>query len=153
MQPTQTQIASALGLTQGRIAQLKKAGMPMDSIPSARRWHEDRIAARPSVASAAAQEPRTPSPRKPPEDYRLARARRESAEADMAERKAAELSGELVRRSLIVAAAERKANAVKESLLQLPAQLAPVVAVESDIAKCQDILMDAVLDLLARIGA
>jgi phage terminase Nu1 subunit (DNA packaging protein) len=159
MQPTQSQIATVLGVSQGRVAQLKKSGMPVDSTTNAMAWYVARTKARHGMPPPS--QPKRPPPEPPadgeqidaPEEYHKARARREAAEADIAERKAAELTGELVRRSVFVVAAERKANTVRESLLQMPAQMAPVVAAESDVAKCQDALMDAVLGILARINA
>lgn len=151
----QQEIQHALGISAGRVSQLKKRGMPVDDVDRAREWHRTRSRS----TAVAVPMPRQSAPRMvtgddpEPEEYHKARARREAAEADIAERKAAELAGVLVRRDVFVIAAEKRANMVREALLQMPAQLAPVVAAESDLAKCQDALMDAALSILARISA
>lgn len=62
--PKQTEIAAALGLTPGRVTQLKKQGMPVTSIEEARKWHSTHHAEgaghkggqhHPAVTAAAAQ--------------------------------------------------------------------------------------------------
>ena len=121
----QQDIQHALGISAGRVSQLKKRGMPVDDVDRAREWHRTR-----SRATAEA----VPMPRQSasrmlagddpePEEYHRARARREAAEADIAERKAAELASVLVRRDVFVIAAEKRANMVREALLQMPAPL------------------------------
>lgn len=37
--PSQVEIAEALGVTKGRISQMKKEGIPLDSIEKAKAWH------------------------------------------------------------------------------------------------------------------
>lgn len=43
--PTGEQLAEALGITEGRVSQLKKEGMPTDSIEAAKAWRANRKAA------------------------------------------------------------------------------------------------------------
>jgi hypothetical protein len=64
--------------------------------------------------------------------YWHSRARREAAEAELAELKLAELHGELVRADEWVAALARRAVAFREGLLQIPARLAAQLAAETD---------------------
>ena len=131
-----------MDISPAMVNKLIKQGMPGHSAVAAREWRRKHL----NVAQ------RKPDPEGPDESRDAARTRREIAEADIAEAKAAELSRELIRRSSVERAEEKKAAAVRESLLQMPAQLAPVVAAESDIAKCQDAIMDAVLLVLGRIS-
>lgn len=42
MEINQSQLAAALGLTRGRVSQLKKEGMPVDSVEAARAWQARR---------------------------------------------------------------------------------------------------------------
>lgn len=80
------------------------------------------------------------------------RARRERAEADMAELRAAELRGELVRESEVRAAISRRLVALRESILQLPARLAPMLAVEADPVRCQDYLQAELVQALEQVA-
>ena len=72
--------------------------------------------------------------------YWQSKARRERAEADLAELKLAEQRGELVRAEAVRAAQARRLAALRESLLQLPPRLAPVLAAQEDAARCHDLL-------------
>ena len=74
------------------------------------------------------------------EGYWESKARREKAEADLAELKLAEQRAELVRAADVRAAQARRLAALRESLLQLPARLAPVLAAEADAARCHETL-------------
>ena len=154
--PTQQAIADVLGVTKGRIWQLKQAGMPVHNMHLAVEWYRSRVAGRKESAppARALRQPRDePDDGDGPEEYQVSRARREAAEADIAELKASELRGDMVRQSLFLGAQEKKANMVREAVLQLPAQLAPVLAAEGDVARCQDLLQDACHNVLTRISA
>ena len=72
--------------------------------------------------------------------YWHSKARRERAEADLAELKLAEQRGELVRADAVRAAQARRLAALRESLLQLPPRLAPVLAAQADAGRCHDLL-------------
>lgn len=71
-------------------------------------------------------------------DYWDSRARRERAEADMAELKLKEQLGELVRAADVRAEVAKKAAALREALMQLPARLSPVLAAEGDAGRVHD---------------
>jgi hypothetical protein len=67
--PNQVSIAQALGVTKGRISQMKKEGIPLDSIEKARAWHAQKYGvlshkgARVDSTQALPQQPvPTPSP-------------------------------------------------------------------------------------------
>lgn len=89
--PSQAQLADALGVDPALVTRYKRRGMPVDSIAGAQAWKAEnvraRVGGRPGKSDTAAAAP-TPG-------YGDHRARREAAEADMAEleakRKAAQL--------------------------------------------------------------
>lgn len=68
--------------------------------------------------------------------YWQSRARREAAEAEMAELKLAEQRGALVRTADVRAVFSQRLAGLRNSLLQIPARLSPVMAAESDPARC-----------------
>ena len=80
------------------------------------------------------------SPRDDPDAYWAVKARREKAEADMAELKLAEQLGELVRAADVRAAHSKRVAGLREAILQIPARLAAVLAAETDQGKCHDVL-------------
>ena len=84
-------------------------------------------------------------------EYWASRSRRESAEADMAEMKLAELTGELVRAADVRAAHAKRLAALRDSLLQIPARLAAVMAAETDQLKCHDALQRELHSVLAQV--
>jgi hypothetical protein len=140
-------MARELGCAPSLVSRYKGAGMPLETTAAAREW----------LAANVRPDPRTPfSPPPPPadlgEDFQAARARREAAEADLAELKLAEQRGELVRAADVRAIYARRAAALRDGLRQIPARVASVVAAESDQARCHDVLqteIDAVLSVLA----
>jgi hypothetical protein len=68
-------------------------------------------------------------------DYWHSRARREKAEAALAELKLQEAEGSLVREADIRAALARRAATFREALLQIPARLSAQLAAETNLAK------------------
>lgn len=117
-----------------------------------------RTDSRPATALGAQLAGRTAAPPadlKPPreDDYFAARARRESAEAELSELKLQEMLGQLVRADAVRAEAARLAAALRESLLQLPARLTPVLAAETDPAKLHDLLDTELRQVLAQLTA
>lgn len=72
--------------------------------------------------------------------YWQSRARREAAEAEMAELKLAEQRGSLVRAADVRAVFSQRLAGLRNSLLQIPARLSPVMAAESDQARCFEAL-------------
>lgn len=90
--PSQAELAAALGVDPALVTRYKRRGMPVDSIAAAQAWKAEnvraRVGGRPGKGDAAAAPHAVPG-------YGDHRARREAAEADMAEleakRKAAQL--------------------------------------------------------------
>ena len=100
--------------------------------------------------TAAAGDGTTPT-REDNDAYWAVKARREKAEADMAELKLAEQRAELVRVSAVRSAYATRAAALRESILQIPARLAAVLAAETDHARCHDLLQAELHQVLAQL--
>lgn len=147
---TQAALAIELGLTEGRVSQLKAQGMPTSSVEAAQAWREanQNIAARKPatafVGNAVAGVDVVPHGFSvadlPDEDFQMARTRREIAEANLAEMREAELEGKLIRVEAIRAAWAKRISATRDALLQLPHRIAPVLAAETDIERVSHIL-------------
>lgn len=84
--------------------------------------------------------------------YWKSRARREAAEAELAELKLAEQQGHLIRTDAIRAAHAKRLAGLREALLQIPARLASVLAAEPDQAKCHDALQAEIHGVLASVS-
>jgi phage terminase Nu1 subunit (DNA packaging protein) len=115
------------------------------------RARADSAPALPDAASGPGRAPRSQSSSRPddpaadldPDDgntYWSARARREAAEAEIAEMKLAEMQGLLIRADAVRSAWASKIGAARDALLQIPARLAPVLAAESDLAAVTQLL-------------
>lgn len=166
---TQSVLAAAIGLSKGRLSQLKAEGMPVDSIEAAQAWREARqnVAARkplPDQVAAALQSisptpafPALPPVRKPDpgapaygeaidisdgsiEDRDAARTRREISEANIAEMTEARMRRELIRVTAVQAQLATEFATLRDALLQIPARMAPTLAAESDPAAIQTAL-------------
>ena len=166
---TQSVLAAAIGLSKGRLSQLKAEGMPVDSIEAAQTWREARqnVAARkplPDQVAAALQSiapqttfpalpaTRRPDPGAPPqggaidicdgleEDRDAARTRREISEANIAEMTEARMRRELIRVTAVQAQLATEYATLRDALLQIPARMAPTLAAESDPAAIQTAL-------------
>lgn len=155
--PSQNAVGRALGLSSAAIVKLRKQGMPVDSVEAAQAWREARqnVAARkPAPAGVAGHpwrivhagqqdqdaplQPEAVEPRD--EDHQAARTRREIAEADLAEMRAAEERGELIRVAAVKSALARVFTTTRDALLQIPARLAPQLAADSDPTSVQNLL-------------
>lgn len=145
--PTQAEIAVALGITPGRVTHLKKQGMPIYSIDAAAAWKLQHVApvakSKTQAQHVVAATPLRENPLDRP-SYESSRARREAAEAEMAERKLAELAGGLIRMDAVTRAWAEAITNCRDSMLQIPARLAPVLAAESDLVACTLILEEAI---------
>lgn len=158
---SQAAIGRALGLSPASMTKLKGQGMPVDSVESARAWRVARqnIAARkvePSGSSApptrvapdsfagigmgTVMDPAAVEPADPVETHDAARTRREIAEANLAEMKESELRGDLIRVSAVKAELSTVFAGTRDTLLQIPARLAPLLAADADPASVQNTL-------------
>ena len=112
-------IARHLDVTAALITRYTREGMPTTSLEAAEAWYRENVNRRVRMSPDS-------TPRDIP-DYQESRARREAAEAELAELKAAQLRTELAP----VADFERQmaveASRVREAVLQLADRLAPVL--------------------------
>lgn len=76
-------------------------------------------------------------------DYWDSKARREKAEATMAELRAAELARQLVSVERVRAASMRMSRMLRDSLLAIPSKIAPTLATESDSHTIEQALTEA----------
>ncbi len=86
------------------------------------------------------------------DDYSIARARREAAEARIAEMRCAELESKLIRVDVLQHAWSCKIASVRDALLQIPPRLAPVLAAEDDMERVAGLLEDELRAALAEIS-
>jgi phage terminase Nu1 subunit (DNA packaging protein) len=139
-------MARELGYAPSLISRYKGRGMPMESAGVARSWLHENVAM--DVRTPRDNDLAAPDTR-PPTDYHSARARRETAEAELAELKLAELQGQLVRADEWKAALAKRAAGFREGLLQIPARLAAQLAAETSEARVHA-LLDAELRQVLR---
>jgi hypothetical protein len=116
-----------------------------------------RVDSRPATAMGAqlaGVAPAAPAPSSGPTEatYFASRARREEAEAKLAELKLQEQQRQLVRADQVRQEMARLAASLRESLMQLPARLSPVLAAESDAAKVQDLLGEELRQVLRQLA-
>lgn len=168
----QAQLARDLGVSRQSINELVKRGVivadgsGLIDVGLARIALADRL--HPSAKTAAAinaapQPPVPPPPAAAPDSsagddtaehvtsYHVAKTLREIAEARLAELKLAEQRGELVRVAEVEASLAAKVAALREGFLQMPARLAPIMAAESDQARCHDILQAELRQVLEQM--
>ena len=85
--------------------------------------------------------------------YEEARRRRETAEANLAEMKQAEMQGTLIRADAVRAAWAAKITGARDALLQIPSRIAPVLAAETDLVRVTALLEDELRQALAELSA
>jgi hypothetical protein len=86
------------------------------------------------------------------DDYWVSRAKRERAEAAIAEMRRAELEGKLIRADVIRAAWARKISSARDALLQMPHRLSPVLAAESDMERIGQLLDEELRQALLHLS-
>lgn len=150
--PKQSEIAKVLGITEGRVTQLKAKGMPVDSIDMAAAWYRDNIDQKLSPKL-------TPTTVPPPAsqtmeavssafyDLQEERARREHHEANLAELKQRQLMGELVEAERVRRVVTTWASMARAAFEKIPDKLAERLAAESDPQACH-VLMTNEIDLV-----
>jgi hypothetical protein len=84
--------------------------------------------------------------------YRKAKAHGQAFAAKIEELKYKELAGELIRLDAVRAAMASKITATRDALLQIPARLAPLLAVETDVDRVIELLEDELRVALAQIS-
>lgn len=148
----QSELARALGLSKQAVSKLKGQGMPVDSVEAARAWRDENLSvaarkeARESVPAALAA--KCPDTRAfPPigddeedEDFKAARTREKISEANMAEMNEAKMRREMINVAVVERQLATDYATTRDALLQIPARIAPLLAVETDTAAIQTML-------------
>lgn len=88
-----------------------------------------------------------------PADFLASRARREAAEAAIAELRLAEQRGEVIRTDAVRAAFGTALTATRDRLLSIPDRLAPVLAAESAPQRVHETLNAEIRDALTQLSA
>lgn len=154
---TDKELAEALGISGAMVSKLKARGMPTDTVDRARQWRAAflqpgrvkgvRAGTLPPTAPAAASPGSAQLP-----SYLASKARREAAEADLAENRLREQRGELVRAAAVRTAMGNKVAAMRDSLLQMPSRLVPVLAAESNPEVIHQLLVAEIHAALAQVS-
>lgn len=133
---TQGAIAEALGISQARVSQLSRRGMPTNDVERARAWRDANL--QPAMVAGHARDDTESAPvaHAPPEAsppganhaYFEARAKRETAEAALAELELAQKRGDLVDRAGVARAAMAAGRLMRDMLLAVPPKIASELA-------------------------
>jgi phage terminase Nu1 subunit (DNA packaging protein) len=84
--------------------------------------------------------------------YEEARRRRETAEANLAEMKQAEMEGKLILADAVRSAWAAKITGARDALLQIPSRIAPVLAAETDLVEVTALLEAELRQALAELS-
>ena len=133
---TKTALAGALGVSREMVYRYQKQGMPCDTIELAKAWRDANVQPRINATEAATIDALTvsddgasgPAPRYRSGEgsdrlYWLSRARREQAEAAIAELREAELRGTLINKAGAERAISTGFRLMRDSVLAVPDRL------------------------------
>jgi len=165
---TESGLARKLGVSRQAVHELVKRGIlskdkdGLIDVELAEHALMNRV--RPSGKTAASlQSTPEASPQAPPSQpdgadpeitsYHVAKTLREAAEAQIARLKLAEMQGDLIRVDAIRSALAGMIASTRDSLLQIPARVSPVLAVETDAARVHDMLQAELHQALAQLVA
>ena len=156
---TQSELATALGLSKQAVSKLKGQGMPVHSVEAARAWRDENlsVAARKETresAPARSAAPTAPARGRPDtqtfppldddededEDFKAARTREKISEANMAEMNEAKMRREMINLDVVVRQLSTDYATTRDAVLQIPARIAPLLAGETDAAAIQTML-------------
>ena len=154
--PKGINLAKHLGITPGRVSQLKGQGMPVDSYDSATAWYRRNIdqklspkltpgIALPAVAKTSAA--KVAEIIDGAYDLQAARAKREHHEANIAELKERKALGELVEVVRVKRAVTGWSAMARAAFEKIPDKVSERVAAESDPQQCHA-LLTAEIDLV-----
>jgi phage terminase Nu1 subunit (DNA packaging protein) len=156
--PKQSDIAKVLGITEGRVTQLKAKGMPVESIDMAAAWYRKNVdqklspkLAPPTVPPPAAQTMEAVTAAM--YDLQEERARREHHEANLAELKQRQLMGELVEADRVRRVVTTWASMARAAFEKIPDKLAERMAAESDPQACHAMITGEIDLVLADLAA
>ena len=158
MRLKQATIAKELGVSEGRISQMKRDGMPTHSLSAAVAWYQERVDQKfspkilPGVQVPSARE-RLQEVMEDAYDIQRARAKREHHEANLAELRERQALNELVKMDEVKRAATTLAAITRSAFEKIPDKLAERLAVETDAHICHAMLMAEIDLVLADLAA
>ena len=175
------ELAAALGISAAMVTKLARRGMPTDTPERAERWRRRHLEPGRVKGVRADTRPGGPPPElampgaglaganaiegqdqaqgeanqgeAAPADFLASRARREAAEAAMAEMRLAEQRGELIRTDAVRHALAAVFTHTRDSLMQLPARMAQQLASEADPKAVQDLLEHEIHYVLTQLAS
>jgi predicted transcriptional regulator len=157
MRLKQSTIAKELGITEGRVSQLKRDGMPTESLSEAVAWYRERIdqkySPKPIPGVLMPSQSIVSSLIEEGYDIQRARAKREHHEANLAELRERQALGELVEAAQIQRAATTLAAMTRSAFEKIPDKLAERLAVEADANLCHAMLTAEIDLVLADLAA
>lgn len=163
---SQKELAAALGIDPSVVTRLKAKGMPVHSVAAAAAWRDAHIRPRVPEAGTEPTQPRYTAPgvrremaqsqtqtqtqrKEPlPPDYLESRARREAAEAELAELRLAEEREAVIRVDAIEAQLAKDFIRIRDAFLVLPHRLAPILAAETDVGEVSRKMQEAIYECL-----
>lgn len=83
--------------------------------------------------------------------YWTSRARREAAEAEIAERRLEEMCGELTCTAAVRSEVSRRLTGAREALLQLPSRVVPLLLAKPDQAQMHEVLRNEIVGVLEQL--
>jgi hypothetical protein len=137
-------LAKELGVTRGRVSQMKAKGMPVHSIEAAREWRDANVQRRVVIAGERPTEITAMT-----YDIAEARAKREHHEANIAAMREAQLAGALVSRDRVESAVTALAAQARSGFERLPDKLSDVLAAEGDAHRIHGLLIAEIDQVLA----
>lgn len=160
--PKGINLAKHLGITPGRVSQLKGQGMPVDSYDSATAWYRKNIdqklspkltpgIALPPVARASAA--KVAEIIEGAYDLQAARAKREHHEANLAELKERQALGELVEAQRVTRAVTSWAAMARAAFEKVPDKVSERMAATPDPQECHALLTAEIDMVLADLAA
>lgn len=159
---TKAEYARRRGVTEGAVRQAVRDGRitevdgKIDPAAADEEWARNsrvRAGSAPSEPNAEVPGDEADRPASDAWQYQVSRARREQAEAQIAELKLQEQLGQLVRVDSVRSEVAAALGQVREHLLQLPARLAPLIVAEPDQAQIQRLLEAEIRAALAKAAA
>jgi phage terminase Nu1 subunit (DNA packaging protein) len=148
--------AVSRALREGRITTVEVDGKELIEVAVADiQWQQNSRprAGSTSATAVAAQAQQLTAPLGGHTSYDEARRRRETAEANIAEMKQAEMQGLLIRADAVRSVWAAKLTGARDALLQIPSRLAPVLAAETDLVKVTALLEAELRQALTELSA
>lgn len=151
---SQNHLAELLGISRSSCSALASRGMPTDSLEAAQAWRERNLDPARRKDGTRSDEPiREPNPSdEQPESFDQARTRDKIAEANLREMAAAKRRGELIEIAVVVAQLGKDYATTRDTLLQIPARMAALLAAESDPAVVQVMLHAEIHQALVQLS-